>query len=327
LLWLLPVSVAVNIGFALVFTDSSELLRIQSFTPGFFILAAVLRLIPWFTKSLRLHNWMKFLKHPFSFWDGVRISMMSELGAAVSPTAIGGEPVKTGMLYQRGVSFGESASLTSIAAAEDLTFYILGLPVAIWLSAAWEIGRIQAFLQRSMGSLGGILLVTGIALAAVIILWIAIREAGFLAGLRKRIRDFWNEFRNLYFSMVRRGKIRFAVNVLLSAVHWGARYSVVTALVLSLGYEVDAVRFFVLQWVVFTVMSVIPTPGATGGAEGVFLLVFGAVLPEDALGTILIGWRFLDFYFLSILALLALGIDTLFQKFFNKSGMLPNDSS
>ncbi len=251
--------------------------------------------------------------------------MMSELGAAVSPTAIGGEPVKTGMLYQRGVSFGESASLTSIAAVEDLTFYILGLPVAIWLSAAWKVGRIQEFLQRSMGNVQGILLIAGIVLLAVIILWIAIRKADFLSRLRKRIHNFWKDFKSLYFSMLRRGKFRFIVNVLLAAIHWGARYSVVTALVLSLGYEVDAMRFFVLQWVVFTVMSIIPTPGATGGAEGVFLIVFGAVLPDEAIGTILVGWRFLDFYFLSILALIALGIDTLLQNFTTKSRMLPED--
>jgi len=319
ILWLLPLSVAVNIAFALIFTDSSELLRVRSFAPGFFLLAAGLRLLPWVIKSLRLWNWMDFLGHPFSFWEGFRISMMTELGVVVSPTAIGGEPVKTGMLYERGVSFGESASLTSIAVVEDFTFYLLGIPIAIFFSSAWKIAGIRQLLQQSLSSIEDILLIVGIVVIVLLIVAFILVKSKLLARIRKKIEKFWSDFINLYNTMLKSGKGRFAVNLLLTAIHWTARYSVVTALVLSLGYDVDPVRFFVLQWLVFAIMTMVPTPGATGGAEGVFLIIFGAVLPGNALGTVLIGWRFLDFYFLSILALIILGIDGLIQKFSNSS--------
>jgi hypothetical protein len=79
-------------------------------------------------------------------------------------------------------------------------------------------------------------------------------------------------------------------------------------LTLSLGYEINYLNFLVLQWLLFAIMAFVPTPGATGGAEGLFVLLFTGVLPRDALGTILIGWRFLDFYFTAILALGILGV-------------------
>ncbi len=314
LLLLLPIYVVVNLAIAFLFTDSSDLLRLQSFTLGYFLLAAGLRMVPWFTKAFRLANWMRFLGHPFTFRDGMRISMMSELGAAVSPTAIGGEPIKTGMLYRRGVSFGESASLTSVAAVEDLGFYIIGIPVAFWLTEAWKMPRVGRFIGQVFSNLQNILLLAGMMIALAALVVFVVRKTGLLQNFRARIRKFWQEFGRLYSSMIRRGKWRYLVNVLLAGIHWSARYSVVAALTVSLGYEADLLKFFLLQWLVFTLMSLVPTPGATGGAEGLFLLLFGGALPEQAIGTLLLGWRFLDFYFLTVLALIMLGIDQLLHQ-------------
>lgn len=257
---------------------------------------------------------MDFLGHEFSFLDSFRISLMTELGAAISPTAIGGEPIKAGMLYQRGVSFGESASLTSIAAVEDLTFYILGIPVAIFLSSAWQVPAIEKFVSNifseSSDTLTWSLVILGLVLIALVVVW----QTKILQGLKDKIEEFWQDFKHLYESMLKKGKGRFAVNVAVDLIHWGARYSVVSALVLSLGYDADILKFFVLQWVVFTLMSLVPTPGATGGAEGVFLIIFGSLLPENAIGTILIGWRFIDFYLVSILALIFLSGDSFLRR-------------
>ncbi len=261
---------------------------------------------------------MDFLGHEFTYWDSIRISLMTELGAAVSPTAIGGEPIKAGMLYQRGVSFGESASLTSIAAVEDLTFYLLGIPVAVFLSSAWRVPAIERFIENSLsGSSGTLYWIIGIV-AILILATIIVIKTDLLKGLREKLIEFWDDFKHLYESMLKNGKGRFAVNVMVNIIHWGARYSVVSALVLSLGYEADIVKFFVLQWIVFTLMSLIPSPGATGGAEAVFLLIFGPLLPDSAIGTILIGWRFIDFYLISILALLILMIDGFFRRKFGE---------
>jgi hypothetical protein len=241
---------------------------------------------------------------------------MTELGAAISPTAIGGEPIKAGMLYQRGVSFGESASLTSMAAVEDLTFYILGIPVAIFLSSAWRVPAIEQFITNrfteSSNTLIWILVILVLLMIAVVVIW----RTSVFQGLKDKIVEFWQDFKHLYESMLKKGKGRFAVNVAVDVIHWGARYSVVSALVLSLGYDADIIKFFVLQWVVFTLMSLVPTPGATGGAEGVFLIIFGPLLPDSAIGTILIGWRFIDFYLVSILALIFLSADSFLRRKF-----------
>jgi hypothetical protein len=319
ILWVLPISVAVSVVIVLITTDARDLLRLEEFTLGFLLLAASLRLVPWITKTLRLMNWMHFLNHPFSFRQGIRITVMSELGAAVSPTLIGGEPVKAGMLYGKGVSFGESTSLTTIAAVEDLSFYLVGMPIAFIFASALQVGRLGKIVTEDMFSQWWVYAILGAIVVVLVGAGVVIRRSHAMPKFRQRVRQFWSEFKRLYEEMIKRGKGRFALNVFLAAVHWIARYSVAAALATSLGYEVNLVGVIILQWLVFAVMAFIPTPGATGGAEGIFLLLFSTMLPRSAIGTIVIGWRFLDYYFVVILALLVLTGEQVLRRIFAAS--------
>lgn len=308
ILLILPISVLVSVAFAYFTTDAGEFRRLSSFSLPLLGLAAGLRLVPWVTKSLRLRNWMVFRGHRFSFWDGIQVTMMADLGAIATPTSVGGEPVKAGMLYQRGASLGEATSLTTVAAIEDLTVYLICMPAAFFVATGIGIKSITTITLRQVAEAWWIIAVVAGALLLIVVTLIIISAVPSLVRLRKRIRHFWRQFRRVYAHMVRSGKRIFFGNLLLTVIHWGARYSVVAALALSLGIHVEWIRLFVLQWLVFALMALIPTPGAAGGAEGVFLLLFSTVLPRAALGTIMIGWRFIDYYLVAILAIVVLGI-------------------
>ena len=95
-----------------------------------------------------------------------------------------------------------------------------------------------------------------------------------------------------------RGKTRFALTFVITAVQWSCRYSVATAVAYFLGAQVDPLLFFLLQWVIFTAMLFVPTPGASGGAEGAFAIVYSALLPPNTVGLATAIWRLLTFYFL-----------------------------
>jgi hypothetical protein len=312
--WILPFSVLVSVVIAFTTTDVDSVVRLRDFAPGFFLLAVGLRLVPWITKTIRLASWLSFLGHRFSLAVSFRVTLMAELGAIISPTAIGGGPVKAGMLYHHGVSAGEATSLTTITAVEDLSMYLIGLPVAFLFSRRSDLRLIPRILPED---LSGWWWVPAIAVAIVLtvaaFLLVIRRRPRLMRRMRRRLALFWGDFRKLYVQMISAGKLRFVVNLLLAAVHWSARYSVVWALSLGLGFSADPLRFLLLQWLTFAAMAFVPTPGAAGGAEGVFLLLFSYHLPRHAIPTIMIGWRFIDFYFLAILSLAILGLELLIR--------------
>src|SRR4051812_17267936 len=116
--------------------------------------------------------------------------------------------------------------------------------------------------------------------------------------MRRRTARTLGEVREVRRMGVERGEGRFVLTQLITAVQWSCRYSVVTALAYFLAPQkhVDPVLFFLLQWVVFTALNFVPTPGASGGAEAAFVLVYSALLPESVIGIATAGWRFLTFY-------------------------------
>jgi len=298
--------VIVNISFALIFTDAQNIYKLKNFSLVFLILAAIARFVPWITKSLRLYNWLKFRNHDIGFMECIRIIIYTELGAMASPTMVGGEGFYAGMLYKNGVSAGESVSLTSIAAVENTIFYLIGVPLAALLAPDISGSIASFFKSTSLENPLKIVLIVALVLFGLI--WF-VKKSKYARKIRAKWKEFWNEFKKLYKSMIKKGKIHFVENLLICVVHWSARYAVVYFLALGLGYELNFFKVFVLQWIVFFAMHFVPSPGAAGGAEGLFLLLFNNSISEKILGTVLIGWRFIDFYFLGFLAVIYLAFE------------------
>ena len=302
-----PIGVLGNLAFSLLTTDRDLLRSVTSFPREYLLLAVALGLAPWLTSTLRLLIWTRFLGYGLSFRETFRITLANDLGAAISPTAVGGGVLKWGLMVQRGITPGAAASLAVLPTIEDGIFFALALPVAVILSSAWELPIFRQLAER-VGT-GTIPLILAVA-ATLFILRIVVRLAlsGALGGTirrwglrltgraRRRFRATIHDAREVFRLVRRRGKSRLALTLLLTAAGWICRYSVVSALIAFLGVPVDPVLFWVLQWVVFTLMSLMPTPGAVGGAEAAFFLIYSALVPGSILGLATAGWRFLTFY-------------------------------
>lgn len=302
-----PIGVIGNLLFSFLTTDRGTLRDLSAFPREYLLLAVALGLVPWLTNTWRLQIWTRFLRHRLRFREAFTITLAVDLGSAISPTAVGGGFLKWGMLVQRGVRPGRAASLTLLPQLEDGLFFLIALPAAVWWSRSWEL---PIFRQIGAQLRANTLIVLGIAaliaLAATAVLRFVLR-GGFGWRLRRRIlwrlgrsrrklRRTLRDARDVFRLIARRGKRWLALTLSLTAVQWIARYSVISALAAFLGAPVDPVLFWVFQWVVFTLMGFIPTPGAAGGAEAAFYLIYSSFLPGRVIGLATSGWRFLTFY-------------------------------
>ncbi|HWK90260.1 MAG TPA: lysylphosphatidylglycerol synthase transmembrane domain-containing protein, partial [Longimicrobium sp.] len=276
-------------------------------------LAVVLAVVPLFTNTMRLLIWTRFVGHPFSFREMFRITVGAELASSVLRTSSGGEVFRWGMMVQKGISQGHAASIVTLGYIEDMLFFATAIPVSIFLSRAWELPVLRALGRELRGQA---LLVIVVAVLGVIVVIVALRMLlkvamrGWMgegmrrralrltARFKRRFRRTWHDFRSVHELVVTRGKARFALAYLVTAVQWTCRYSVVTALAYFFQAPVDPVLFFLLQWIIFTAMMFIPTPGASGGAEAFFVLIYSALLPDGLIGIVTAAWRMLTFYFL-----------------------------
>jgi glycosyltransferase 2 family protein len=220
------------------------------------------------------------------------------------------EVFRWGMMVQAGITRGQAASIVTLGYLEDFLFFGTAIPTAIVVSGAWRLPLIRALGRELRGKAVVVALVAGFIVFAAWAVWKAVvigrlgerprrRGMRWTAKLRRRLRKTWQDYREVQRMVLRRGKRFFALTFLITAVQWTSRYSVVTALAYFLAPErrVDPVLFFLLQWVIFTAMNFVPTPGASGGAEAAFVLVYSALLPARVIGIATAGWRLLTFYF------------------------------
>lgn len=308
-LFIIPFGVLGNLAFSLLATDRKTLASLASFPRGYLALAVGLALVPWLTNTLRLMIWTRFVGCALAARDAFRIVLAGELGSAVTPTSSGGGFFRWGMLVQRGITPGAAASLTTLTVLEDTLFFALALPVALGVTRAWELPVLRqvgrqvrdnaAEVVLGAALLGALVWLAGYALRAG---WLGVRVKQWswrrLGEARRRLRGAWRDAVGVYGLIAQRGKRLFALSLFLTGVQWTARYSVVSALVAFLGAPVDPVLFFLLQWVIFTLMGFVPTPGAAGGAEAAFYLIYAPLLPARVIGLATAGWRFLTFYLL-----------------------------
>lgn len=306
-LLVLPIGVLGNLAYTWFGTDRALLASVTQLPRQYLALALLLALVPWVTGTLRLLVWSRFLGHRIPLVDLLRMTLVVDLGAAVSPTAIGGEAFRWGLLVRHGVRHGQAATLALMPKLEDAVFFALALPAGVVITKAWQLPVVASSGRLLSGNVATVL--AG-ALAVTVVAWLLARAIlnGWIGSaarravlrlwgrVRRRLRHTLREAGAAFSLILRGGRARFALTLLLTAIHWIARYSVVAMLALFLGVPFDPVLFWVLQWVVFTIMSFVPTPGATGGAELAFTAVYATLLPSGTIGLVTAAWRFFTFY-------------------------------
>jgi hypothetical protein len=303
----LPAGVLGNVAYTWLASDHALLQSLHALPRSYLLAALALTLTPWLTGSLRLLVWSRFLGHHVPLIELLRMTLVIDLGAAVSPTAIGGEAFRWGMLVRHGVRPGHAATLALMPKLEDAVFFLIAVPAAIVWTAAWRL-PVVASSTRLLSQ--NVFIVIGVAslvaLAAFLLSRAALRGRGgarvraiglrLWGRARRRLRRSRRDAGAAFMLIMTRGKVRFTVTLVLTALHWIARYSVIAALALFLGMPFDPVLFWLLQWVVFTMMSFVPTPGAAGGAEVAFTAVYATLVPTGFIGIATAAWRLFTFY-------------------------------
>jgi len=294
-----------------IYTSEDKLLdALLQFSPGLFSFAIFLSLIPWLGHSIRTVIWSRFLKSPVSFLDSFRISLAHDLGGAVTPTVVGGTPIKFGLLINKGVPAGSAGMIVLLQVLEDLVFLTSSMPLAIYFAGGLNNPAVDGLIK----SLEVLSIHLWWVIPSLILIFVASRfiykkrakiknEDGKLTLLQKikaRLRSAWLDFVTAGKLILKGGKLRFAVTAVLMYIEWSCRFAIPIALVFALGIDADPFQLFFLHWIVWLTMLITPTPGASGGAEAVFYFLFIPLIPDQLIGVLIAGWRFVSYYLMML---------------------------
>lgn len=313
----ISLGVGALILFVLLTTDRSLLGYLNKLNFGYIVAILILLYTPWTLYALRVYFWSKFLKENISYRTLLKIVITSELASALSPTAIGGAPVKAALLLNYGFSAGSAGFLLTYGVVEDVIFYATGILLATFFSIGVmsEIGpALQNLVAENLVTIITIvLLITSYIylsnkqkIPKAFRLWTYIPDKFKQLFFRIRIKviESFTDMKSNFKSVFRSGKKYMAISLFLLFMQWMAKFSVLMVILHAFGVDFELVQIYLRQWIVYVTMLIVPTPGGSGGAEASFLLIFGNTIPADLSFLIVSLWRLFTYYLVLLSAVI-----------------------
>lgn len=303
LMILLPVGAAISLGIHFWKSERSLVSVLAGMKTAPILVACLLGTVPWWLRTAKLYIWTRFLGKSISIGNLLRVVLGTDLGRAVSPTVLGGGPLKVGLLMKNGLQSSRALTLSLWSTCEDTLYFLLAGGAGLLLiprSSLDRIGKEMSGMQMSAGWMFGLPLLALI----VLISWYyrksidrGLEHLDLYVAAKRKVRSFLRTSRRFFVLVHGGGKIRVVISLLLTFCQWTCYFLILYFVMQSFGIHIHPVTVVALQVLLYVSMLLVPTPGAAAGAEALFLIVFGALLPDAETGVITAGWRVLTFYF------------------------------
>lgn len=247
-------------------------------------------------------NWKQCLK----------ITLLCEFVSAITPTTAGGSAVSMVFMKREGIDAGRGTTLTMTTLFLDELFFVVLCPIVFILEPASRLfGFNAAQLQLSIGFKSAFWIVWAIVCLWTIVLFIGIFIKPHSIGkVLVRIFSFkwllhWKpSIEKVAQDMVITGKDlklkewKWWLKALSATfLSWISRFLVVNAIFLAFIPFGNQLLIFCRQFVVWTLLTVSPTPGGSGVSEWLFTTYYGDMLGSVSIALIIaVIWRLISYY-------------------------------
>ena len=246
-----------------------------------------------------------------SFPLGIALTWLNYFGSAVTPMQSGGGPFQVYALYKKGIPVGKGIAITLMRTMLTILILTLAVPTVMMLDP--EILEGSPFLKGLVFYVLVVILGTWAfvaftimkpemikKLARVIVLWL--HRFKFMKSNRavikivrwldREIDNYILNFRLAFHS----GKMWVVTAVILSVLHLLALFTVLPVLMSAVGLPFRYTQTIAVQAVFMFILYFIPTPGASGVAEGGGALLYSVLMPANMAGVMSLICRFFTDY-------------------------------
>lgn len=241
----------------------------------------------------------------------------------ITPSATGGQPIQLYEMSKKGYGFGVGTAVL----VEKYALYQVSVTFLAILGTILSIVTLHRSLDAAKWLIGVGLIVN---IAGVVLIFILAFNANVARAIMlgcvkilvklhifknyekyyEKVERFIKEY-SLAIDELKKHKKETMGLFLVSLVQILIFYAVSYCVYLALGFNTEsAFTIICLQSILYVAVAFIPTPGAAGGAEAGFLLIFGSIYgPTAPIAMIL--WRIITFYFIILFGGIYLSINSM----------------
>lgn len=319
LIWPVLLSLGV-LGIIVALTYEEGALRgvTSSFKPTMFALALGALAVQISLGAVRLRHVSHRL---LSLKKGYRAQLTWDFLSAITPSALGGGPFAAVLIAkENGVGYGRVISWMLFCMLLDQVWFAIAI-ASLFVAAVWLPVFPTALGAASVGPVAiymcGLLCWTAFFGYATLFRPVVIERLATWVVRIKWLRRFEDRVQAETSKLRRQAKIlrgqpaRFYLEgFAYSMTIWIARYSVALFVALSVlpaDFPFREILYLFRTAALLLVGIVMPTPGGSGGLEGLFVLFLGPLLPAGFTGPVVIGWRVITYYLILVIGVFVAG--------------------
>ncbi len=250
---------------------------------------------------------------------GIRGGLAWDFMSAVTPSAAGGAPLAAYFIARDNrMPVGSATAIMLFSMLADQIWFAVAIPAVLLLAP------FQDVIPDTLGAIGAGTLVMFMVLVMLFSFFFAyamlVRPSLFeWLGTRlvriRLLRRFEGRVKRELVSMRERSRVlrrqpaRFYAAIMgFTTVIWLMRYATLVLVIMAVVPGFDAVNGFLRTMAMMLTGLIIPTPGGSGGLEGLYVVFLAPMMPSALVGPTLITWRLLSYHLF-----IALGVAVLFQ--------------
>ena len=270
--------------------------------PGLVIAVIVSLLRVWFVAAK-----IRFLAEGQLNWmQSFRVVLTWDFTSSVTPSTIGGAPMATYAMTKEGLNAGQSTAIILYGVLLDQLWFAIAVPILLISGLYYEV------VPANIGMVGDIsmlLLYAGLLTYASLLAYSVLKNPAVLKKvvngvfrlplLRRWRETVKEEAEHLeeYSHELRKKPTSFLLKAFfLSTMAWLCRIALPTIVILSLlpAHEILSILRSLAMNLAFLIM---PTPGGSGGVEGLFAIFQGPLIDRKAfIGLAVFLWRVISYY-------------------------------
>lgn len=313
--------------------DIVEIYKVlKSIRIGYILIAVVSIFVFWFLESYMIYSLITTFtdkKKTFkTFWLAVKTTMIGQYYSNITPFASGGQPVQLYVMKDDNVPLSGG---TAVLVSKFLLFQV-GITIYSLLLAIYRINMIISYSNKI-----SFFILTGLTINVVMlstIILIALRPKILIGFIEKifgflhkhhLIKDIDSKLANAHKFISEYedsiGKLKKDIPLTLTMfiitfVQLTAFFSITFFIYKALNLEgASILEIICLQSFLYMAVSFIPTPGTAGVSEIGFVMLLGHIFNSNIVGTALILWRGISYYFSLVFSgLFSIAVTTLSTK-------------
>jgi glycosyltransferase 2 family protein len=300
-----------SIAFVLILTmDTTTTAVIREIRPEYLLAALGIHLFSFIIWGLRIKSMSSALGHKIDLITSTEMVISGTFVAALTPSSIGGEPLRIHLLNQKQMPIGKATAVILGERVLDAVLILLVAPFSLYLFHG-TISDPRLDVVILLGELFSIISLALMLYAVMKPLYVKlaihrlVEWTGHLGGkktghklytLSESIDREIDEFHASIYLFFTEGRTGLYSGLIYTVIYWIVEFSSLPVILMGLNQAPSVLISFAAQVLLMIIIVVPLTPGSSGVAELAAISLFSVFVPANVLGITVAAWRAFTFY-------------------------------